>query len=711
MPKHPYPNQNPKNKPAKKAAPNQYPEGNKKGSKIHVRENYHFKEGELTPDSKKYYLEDKFNQSKISDFFSSFVGDSSDSSQQSSQGSIIPELLETGGQLLSGDYLGAGISGGRLAKKFFDEFGGTTQEKKEAGVLNPSQNSELGFGNTPDSEFDFGNTPPGNTQGIDTIFDQDILSPGLPDQAGMEANTPMDTVSSQEVAQPGAMVGGASRSGSGPGMGNMGIGGINAPSIYSGSLPKGTPWKTTFQQSYNFLLPACKSRVYFTRNTGGTDENTRSHTTTQTFFLKIGSSACVPMHMMWMYMDPSQYHSIYSRHNKFHIHKVGAKIHAFGIRAPYTTGQSNIEVANANLQATLQDITPIAYHYPCGSGGPQFPDASQNRPEISADNNSLYDLYQKVRGEAFASDGHTPGISFNNHEFNNVSARFETRRWPVRAWLGLNEPGEHRLNATTNTHYWPDGYHHSWPNINSFVEKTVNGSNHLGLMFQKMHEVNKTIWTRTTPAHFWPDNQNGGQSGEQATVQDGSLAVGTAYSKINSGIQQFKQHGSPNISGTIATQSGQPFYDIDINNWNFPGDQMGIPSMFLATIHGAKEVSEMGEDKQYPFIFCMKNIRNITTDVATDISTGSPENDIVDLNFEFVLEMAMEASGYCDLPIYWNPTLHPTPDWFKKKQIWRNSNAAQMLTSSLYMPVNKRGYATTVQLQRTGTDAVQNSII
>lgn len=700
MPKQPYPKQNPKKKPVNRAAPDQFPEGNRQGSKVHVRENYHFKEGELTPDSKKHYLEDKFKQSNISDFFSSFVGESPSSTQSSSEG-IIPGLLETGGHLLAGNYLGAGISGGKLAKKFFDEFGGTTQERKEAGALEASQES---------SEFDIGDTPPGNTQGIDTIFDQDILSPGLPDSEGMEANTPMDTVSSQEVAQPGAMAGGASRSGAGPGMGNMGIGGINAPSIYSGNIPSGTPWKTTFQQSYNFLLPACKSRVFYARNTGGTDQNARSHTTTQTFFLKIGSSAYVPMHMIWMYMDPSQYHSIYNRHNKFHIHKVGAKIHAFGIRAPYTTGQSNIEVANANLQATLQDITPIAYHYPTGTGGPSRPDAVQTE-SITAANNSLFDLYQKVRGEAFASDGHTPGIIFDSHEFNNVSARFETRRWPCRAWLGLNEPGTHRIEAANNVHYWPDGYHHSWPNINYFIEKTVNGSNHLGLMFQKMHNVEKTIWTRTTPAHFWPDNQNGGQSGEQATVQDGSLATGTSYSKINSGIQQFQQHGSPNTTATLATQSGQAFYDIALENWKFPGDQMGIPSMFLATIHGAKEVSEMGEDKQFPFVFCMKNIRNITTDVATDISVGSPENDIVDLNFEFVLEMAMEASGYCDLPIYWNPTLHPTPDWFKKKQIWRNTNAAQMLTSSLYMPVNKRGYAATVQLQRTGTDAIQNSII
>lgn len=689
MPKKPYPNQNPAKKASKKAAPDSFPEANKKGSKIQVRENYHFKEGELTPDSKANYLEDKFGQTSIGDFFSSFT--------EAAAG-----VVETGTNIASGNYIGAAISGFNTAKNFFDDLP-TAEELGKSSQSDASQ----------DSSFDFGDTPPGDTNGIDTVFDSGFPNSeeaALPDT--MPQSTPMDTVSSQEVAQPGAVAGGASRSGSGPGMGNMGLGGINAPSIYSGKIPSGTPWKHTFQQSYNFLLPACKSRVFYVRNTSaGEDPSVRAHTSVQDFYIKIGSSAYIPMHMMWMYLDPSQYHSIYSRHNKFHIHKIGAKIHAFGVRAPYTTGQSNIEVANANLQATLQDITPIAYHYPVGTGGATRPDCLPNNTSVpSIANNSLLDLYNKIRGEAFAADGHEPGAFFDNHQFNNVSARFETRRWENRAWLCLPEPSAHRLQAVNNVYLWPDGYHHSWPNINQFVEKTVNGSNHLGLMFQKMHEVNKTIWTRETPAHYWPDNQNGGQSNENATRQDGSNAVGNANSKINSGIQKFQQHGSPQYTNS-SNENGQPINDIAEANWAFPGNQMGLPAFFLANVNGMMGVSEMGEQPQYPFVICMKNIRNITTDVATDVSTGSPENDVVDLNFEFVLEMAMEASGIDNMPVYWNPTLHPTPNWNKKKQIWRTTRANEMLTGSLYMPVNKSGYAATTVNATTATNAVANSII
>lgn len=447
------------------------------------------------------------------------------------------------------------------------------------------------------------------------------------------------------------------RAGSGPGMGTIGAGGINAPNIYEATVPEGTPFQRTYTKSYRFLLPACQPRIYRTANNtfGAGVANTPTATGGQSTFVKIESSAFIPMAQMFMYMDQYEYTEICAHMNALHIEGIESTVHLLGVRAPYTTGSSSIEVANANLQLPVCDWTPVAHAYPVVGGGPIAPDTYQ---ATDADRN-INDIYRKVCGSSNVHFGQAVRPNEDYGNFGNVSARYSTRRYAHRAWIQQFEPTV--TTGGTPAQGYPSGFHHSWPNLMQFCEKMVNGSNHLGMAFKKEYKVDKEFWRRTTNFHAYPgynqsDNDSPVYPSTRGAVDDSAINVLQGGPKEK--VVNRKTYGWQTRleDTTITTDAGE---ELTIVNTQY--DQEGVPPYRNALVHGPLEMSACGaHDKQYPFIIGLYNIRNITTDSLNDVSTGSL-NDIVDLNLEFILDMTMHCTGYFYCPMYWNPTVAPTP--------------------------------------------------
>lgn len=661
----------------------------KSNNKRHAFEEYNYnKKGNLTPDSAVKHQRDRhLRQPRISSFFENFDPDTNESGTSNNSGGLINDLLDSGvtdifGNLFTGNYIGAGTSAIRslynyTSKKNNQGKFGTVEEEKNSKPfsffeekyqdLNDNQHN-IYRSNQEDQDLDWWDDFEDNfdvnrfqsnrqeEQQENNISDQSQVSEmaNTPGASG-DANIPMDTTDGAAGNTPAP----AARAGSGPGHGAVGAQGVNATNIYNANhrVKHGIPFKREYIKSYRYILPACQSRMFKVAapanndNSGGDIINVE-----ETFFVKIASSCYVPMEYLFLYMDPRDYHQIYNQYNEFKIHRVGAKVTTLGVRAPYTTGQSNIEVANANLQATLVDLTPMAFDYPIISGGTDRPDIET--PSYLAPNNTINQIFNQITGSVFASDN-AGGVNTNINKgtFENVSSRFETRRWHPRAWIVLPE----RAHYVDLQYGYIDGYHHSWPNYCNYIEKMINGSNHLGVAFMKKYDVERTIWERTQPHHQWPKNSTPQNDADIGLNRQDELAG------------RYRQETTEMVNKHSSGTRLQPPTTSTMNDYTSNIEQLGVERYQTANVFGYSTVNEAEPDtRQCPFIFAMYNVRNITTDVETDISTGSPANDIVDLNLEFILDVAMEASGYMEMPIYWNPTIRPTPKWTRKRRLLAN---------------------------------------
>nr|QTE04033.1 MAG: hypothetical protein [Dendrocopos leucotos parvoviridae sp.] len=603
--------------------------------------------GDIVPSNNKR----QNTRGELANYFSNFV-------------SSPPSTGQIAGSLFQGNYLRAGLQ---------------TAHKVGHWALNKYQNREVA------------QVQPTQRDEVDS---------GANNTNNMVDNTPME----QEA-------GGAStaRAGTGPGMGSIGQAGMNAAPVYLPNKSEGTPFKHVYAKSYRFAMPACQTgvRVVDTNaaapNNPGPDQDNNLYAN-QEAFIRIGSSAYIPMNMIAMYMDPYEYSQIYGQMTKFTIHGIGAQVTALGARAPYSTASSAIEVANANLQLPVMDITPIARAYPVNGGLGDNPDMI-----VAASRPGWNDLLSKIVGSSMSADGFarlTPADTSAN--LNNVSARMETRRWSNRAWIGLSQPMT--TDGTAANTVAADGFHHSWPNILDYIEHMINGSNHLGVAFQKSYEVNSCFYKRTHFSHVLPTRNGNDQetphpiddaTGTTSFLRDTSqagLAVNTGGKRTATTNNDVGQEGSywkaadnegtnllkgPNATGF--TRRARP--------------QVGVPNYNFAEVHGPYDISEMGPRQQYPFIFALYNIRNFTTDTATDTSTGSL-NDVVDVNFEFILDMEMEASGYFITPMYYNPTVYPTPVFMKPRKIWKTDNNNIVVNSPDVL--NGEGNGLTTTGARTG---------
>lgn len=597
-----------------------------KQSKVDIRENYHFREGSLTPQSKAVFNEHS-QTSNLEKFWETFK-----------------DVADVGTDLISGNYISAGVKGYNAINSGIKRFSGNKEKETEDWWEE--------FDNTDFDQY--------NSQFSGTL-PSESASMGGPNQQAADSLAGMGVPAGAQQMN--------ARAGSGPGMGNIGVGGGAAQPVYVGNIPNGTLMRREYYKSYRFVTPTCLSRLYSVSETfaggGGLIGTIWDQIDTRVYFLKLASSMYIPMEYLFCYMDPREYYEIYTLMNYFKVLKIGAKVHTFGARAPYTTGASSIEVANANLQAVVHDMTSLAKHYPITIGAATKPDEA-----LQIGDRALSDTYGKMTGSTFARDGQTNPVGvLDTSTFSGVSARFEPRRWTARAWICMQEPLARLFATQTN---FMNGYHNSWPNYMNFIEHSINASNHLGLAFQKSYSPHQLFWERTTRKHRVVTNNNGATNGEVPGTEplDRVHAHTDGYTQKQTDSNTTLYYGSdrPLYSGT-----GGALPDISTQNF---GDQLGIPEFRQATINSPHGIHDYDEKPQYPFIIAIHNIRNITTDMSNDTSTGSAANEIVDINLELCIEFSMITEQYIDFPVYYNPTIRPTAKWFKKKKILRTFNGA-----------------------------------
>lgn len=621
-------------------------------SKFNIRENFHWVNGQLTPDSAALV---PYRQTTLTDFWSTFTAGA-----------------ETAINVASGNIPGAIRSGIETARGLSNIISNRSDSTTpgQSPVIRDTQavvhRGDRSVSSSSGSEFSrqFSQHSAHSNQRYLEDHNTSVSSPRAADTPSQSMSTePAPTAAEPMETAGGAPAAAPARAGTGPGAGAIGSAGMSTPTVYNPPpIHPGTPFQRDYIKSYRFILPACLSRLYkrpASDNGNSTDGELVNGLIS--FFLKVSSSCFIPMEYLFLYMDPREYHEIYNQFCTFHVEKIGAKVTTLGVRAPYTTGQSNIEVANANLQATLVDLTPLAHHYPVIHGGADRPD-SEYQDIINTPEASITQLFNQIQGTVFAVDGSSTNITntINKATFTNVSARFETRRWHPRAWIHMPEYTHNGIAAGSQS--FLDGYHHSWPNYNLYVEKMVNGSNHLGLAFAKQYNVNETLWDRTFMGHRWPNN-SAPQNNTDVQYVDQQFIGGNPEAQEATKVAKVDYAANSNVNSAI-----------HIANHTEDHPQTGIPDYQLANVFSLTSVHNGDStDKHFPFIFAMYNVRNITTDVATDISTGSPANDIVDLNLEFILDVALSATGMAEIPIYWNPTIRPTPQWQKKRRIWTQS--------------------------------------
>lgn len=436
-----------------------------------------------------------------------------------------------------------------------------------------------------------------------------------------------------------------SRSGSGPGMGAMGAAGITAPTLFTPHRIAGTPFEREYVKNTRWVLPACLTSYessLITAPTVVTPANPLQFDGLGRETWTLGSSAYIPMEKIWLYFDQYEWYEVVRNFQEYYIDTVECSITALGVRAPYTTATSNIEVANSNLQAPIIEL-----------------DFSDKYRQDGSDNNSLR---LKIAGDQTITEYSVFPVTPRTTVFTNISARTETRVFKNRIQLKVDIPlANHPVSNLPISGPWSDAN----PNYLEATKKMINGSNHLGLAFEKKYDINSTIWKRTAQT--------------QAFI--------AANSKNSDAQSTYQQKDSVDIGGSITEESIMQQYSTE--RWDGPD----------SSIYGY-----MARDNNTPKVkphlaFAMYNIRNITTDLVEDISTVA-YNNIVDLNFEFLLTTRCRARGIYNCPLYYNLTSNPNTDF--------NNPHYNRQAANFYKPIGYSGISWAGKMRQFQESAEQN---
>lgn len=425
------------------------------------------------------------------------------------------------------------------------------------------------------------------------------------------------------------------RAGSGPGMGNLGMGGLMAPPTISCQPGEGSPCKLTYRKSYRFVVPTC-----LTTMSKGNYYNIGPNGNGASYYVrwKIGSSATIPMQYLFLYMDPSEFADIGNRFSQFEVHTVSIRVDSQGARAPYTTNTSNIEVANANLQANVMDITPIHKHF-----------------GTHIDLNQLADLSQKCVGSTVAPSNQTAmPVVAPSSIFNNISARMETRILRNRTYIDvpIMMMGVPTAPNAPQKNLGPAIGH---PSLLHFVRHSINASNHLGPAFADHHTINNVLFRRTGTANS--NNALNDTADVYLTNRGDNTGVGIA--------REFTPVDANDLDGSSAV----------IDSQNVFQDNPYLPQYSQADVWGTLSHHDSSKVKQLYFSMAIYNIRNFENNVIEDTSSTA-YNSIVNLNFECILNFELTATAHIVIPIYYQPSEWPK-SYYKEQSVrrqWNNTN-------------------------------------
>lgn len=421
--------------------------------------------------------------------------------------------------------------------------------------------------------------------------------PNIPGYEDVPASS--DVAAAEPMQQDGPA---ANRSGSGPGVGSVGANAVASPSIFTGKPLSGSTFNRTYSTCTRWILPACKTawRTYITREPTDSD----SADGLGTIFYKIGGSALVPWHLMVMYMSPYEYYEIRRNYVKLVIKNVNVKVTSLGTRAPYSTNTSNIEVANSNLQSPLVDYFGINEHI----------------------DTTIHEGVGDIAAKMIGTPVQLGNDVFKNKDYDtsfpNISARMETRVWTQRLIIQQHLPLYKTADSQIKT--LPEGYVHSFPNILQHYHKMINASNHLGVSFDHTMELGTMFYHR---------------GDHNSTVYNDKQYISSGNMKMN-----------PETVGPLRKE----FQKIQ-ENFTLQGSilPMSVENAGVIGTHNTAKTIHMPV-----FAFGHYLLRNITTDLDTDVSTTA-WNNIVDLNHEFMLECTMNCEITLNIPIYYNPSLAP----------------------------------------------------
>nr|QTE03823.1 MAG: VP [Motacilla cinerea parvoviridae sp.] len=463
----------------------------------------------------------------------------------------------------------------------------------------------------------------------------------------------MEPDSSQDVG--GASLQESLRSGlGGPGGASTGGGsmGTDVGNLFKGTLPSGTSFKRTYNKAYRFMIPASLTAWSTQKVNSNLDYS----------LYKIGSSAYFPLTQTMFYMSPREFYEIVDHMGSFHIDEVNATVHTKGVRAPFTTQSSSIEVANTNLHIPVQDISPLIDHYPITS--------TLGDDELGA----------ILRGEELFN-AKAAVLNINalpwSTEFTNIPAYAETRMYRNRAIVRQPLPIE---GGQYPVGYWTP----SWPQTQLFVKKEILGTNYLAPAF-KFHCKGGTIWKRTAYKMPYRSSYNDGSS---QTVPGVDLFNDDSLIALDANVTQ----GNRIIGGTQDVRAAQ----LGLQNWARQG------------IWGQMQPGETPPSPK-GLIIAMYNIRNFQNDVVTD-TTSAPNgaNSIINCTLEIVLECVMHATGTYIAPIYYGlSSLKPMPDWFHP-HLTLDSTTANVYKLYPVRGSNLTGHAIISNVQETnGFDSIK----
>lgn len=433
----------------------------------------------------------------------------------------------------------------------------------------------------------------------------------------------------EEMGAPGDVLGTGvgTKAGAGPGMGSAGSRAIDAPNVIDlGGRVPGVPFKHSLQQSYRFVIPASLTQHKITNVSSVAASDTQGGNSLWSHDIKLGSSVCVDMELLFQYMDPSTLKHLITHTTETNVHNASLEVWSLGVRAPYTTNTSNIEVANANLQAQILDYSPIQEDYAI---------------DFTDDN-----MLGKTHGNTYQI---TPESSFTT-TWSNVSARMETRAL--------------RQRAIIRDYFYADGpssapIFNEWdvkpsePNMNQYILDSKNGSNLLGLAFKHHYNVSGQIASNHGTQRLKPE--------PLITAEGFDL-------QADNNVGNIIQYNNP------LDANDKPTGGINSNDQGFDMQQ-GYTNYAHAKLSGyLLHNKHLHEDTSKRFwIGAIYNIRNIENDVTTDTG-GTAYNSIVNLNWEVIFKYELTISGLMLNPIYYNVSYSNTGHRNKRKFI---ANAGQ----------------------------------
>lgn len=432
-----------------------------------------------------------------------------------------------------------------------------------------------------------------------------------------QIQSPMETSEAQSSQQSELSMGMGTTPGAGSGSGGMGT---NVTDVFSSSSAPGTPFTRKYKKVFRFVQPA--SLTAFRRLAPSGESSI------ETVQYKVGSSTVLPLQQIFFYMDPREYREIVEHMGSFSVNEVNACVHSLGVRVPFNTAQTNIEVANNNLHIPVMDISSLADKY---------------LVRTSAD---IRDWAAVIRG-ALHYNTKTDSVSVAvdedwNTDFPNIGPYSETRI--VRSRCIVDLPF---IRNAAGTAMDVQAYTHAFPQIMLNCKKMILGSNYLGPAFHWSDKGHGILYKRSNVMGTGPTRYN-------YTTNTNDLARNHLRTNATQVIPH-QSHFTIESASAIQRTAFQPQQVVP---------QGGLPSWQDATINGYDVASTNYKFK--PLIFCQYNIRNFLNDVVSDTTTApSGPNSIINTSFEYLLECNMTAHGAYVAPIYYNiSAVKPQPDYY-----------------------------------------------